>query len=382
MISSGKKLVHTFFNIFRREAVNQELIAGSNQDICSSSKGAKKGDKILQEELGKKRDEAINVPSVKPAMEVEQVAPSAGAAEINHSDSLEGGCSDRRCPEAEVAPPNAKANTSPNPEKMPVTGPAEGSVLANLLSNLEDFYKNNPSCIIPEKDKGCSRQELDTILKHGELFFVASPKRFVLKKWITDEIRRMFDARERAPLSVSEIYDSLLELFRTGFFSLPNLHDFLGALRVLTWDDFVNIENKVMNDYNLAISGQANEVGTSKSAYETMPINALGLSTCARNCLRRNGIVTVGQLLVMSEESLLKLWGLGRTSLNEIKLALKEMGLCLQKGVSNSSCHERGRLEKQPLSTKQEQHTEEEIDVMAAIFASFDFPTKDPDVEV
>lgn len=311
----------------------------------------------------------------------------SGRSEIHRTYSVEGNSSDRRERRGSGQDlTSANANVSPCPKEMPKKCSAADSALANLLQDIEEFYKNTPGCIIPEINKGCSFKALGIILRHEELFLVASPKRFVLKKWITDEIRRLFDAQARTPLNVSEIYSSLLQLFHTRFFSSARLEDFLGTSHVLTWDRFVTIENKVMHDYSLAISGQTDEARKCRSSdYDTMPIDSLGLSRRPYNCLKRGGIKTVGELLDMSEESLLKLWGLGRTSLIEIKLALKTMGLCLQgdeESIKGQCELRRDRLESQFLNTKKKkQHSEEEIDVMAAIFASFDLPTKSPDGE-
>lgn len=59
------------------------------------------------------------------------------------------------------------------------------------------------------------------------------------------------------------------------------------------------------------------------------PVDQLNLSVRTMNCLRRGGIVTVGELTVKSERDLLTLRNFGQKSLNEIKDKLAEMGLSL-----------------------------------------------------
>ncbi len=59
------------------------------------------------------------------------------------------------------------------------------------------------------------------------------------------------------------------------------------------------------------------------------PVDQLNLSVRTMNCLRRGGIVTVGELTVKSERDLLTLRNFGQKSLNEIKDKLVEMGLSL-----------------------------------------------------
>lgn len=64
----------------------------------------------------------------------------------------------------------------------------------------------------------------------------------------------------------------------------------------------------------------------SPEAYN-MPIEDLNLSMRAYNCLRRSGLMTVGQVLENSEEELLSLRNFGRKSYDELKDKLNEMGL-------------------------------------------------------
>jgi DNA-directed RNA polymerase alpha subunit len=60
-----------------------------------------------------------------------------------------------------------------------------------------------------------------------------------------------------------------------------------------------------------------------------LPMQHLHLSTRAYNCLKAEGILTVGDLMKWSPNALLKTPNLGRRSLNEIKEAMGDLGLCL-----------------------------------------------------
>lgn len=60
-----------------------------------------------------------------------------------------------------------------------------------------------------------------------------------------------------------------------------------------------------------------------------MPIQELGLSVRASNCLEASHIETVGQLTKMTEADLLKLRSFGKTSLREIIRKLADLGLSL-----------------------------------------------------
>src|SRR3972149_5708038 len=58
-----------------------------------------------------------------------------------------------------------------------------------------------------------------------------------------------------------------------------------------------------------------------------MPIEDLNLSMRAYNCLRRSGLMAMGQVLEKSEEELLSLRNFGRKSYDELREKLNEMGL-------------------------------------------------------
>jgi DNA-directed RNA polymerase alpha subunit len=68
-------------------------------------------------------------------------------------------------------------------------------------------------------------------------------------------------------------------------------------------------------------------VGAALSAdrYNT-PIEQLNLSVRAYNCLKRSGLMTVGQVLEKSEDDLLALRNFGRKSYDELRAKLVQMG--------------------------------------------------------
>ncbi len=61
------------------------------------------------------------------------------------------------------------------------------------------------------------------------------------------------------------------------------------------------------------------------------PIEELNLSVRSYNCLKKNGIDTVEQLINRSEKDLLKIRNFGHKSMEEIKEKLEKMGLSLKK---------------------------------------------------
>ncbi len=69
--------------------------------------------------------------------------------------------------------------------------------------------------------------------------------------------------------------------------------------------------------------------GKIAGAQETLalPLEALGLSTRARNCLTFQGCETVGDVAALPEQTILRMRNLGRKTAGEIALALR--ALCL-----------------------------------------------------
>jgi len=60
-----------------------------------------------------------------------------------------------------------------------------------------------------------------------------------------------------------------------------------------------------------------------------MPISGLELSVRAANCLEAENIMTVGQLVRLSEDELLAMRSFGKTSLREVKRKLADLGLSI-----------------------------------------------------
>jgi len=81
------------------------------------------------------------------------------------------------------------------------------------------------------------------------------------------------------------------------------------------------------------IAGEAEKgpaaTGIPIEQYE-MPLERLGLSPRVFNCLRRNKISKVGQLLEMTEEELLSLKKLGKKSVEELRQWLQELDLLVE----------------------------------------------------
>jgi len=61
-----------------------------------------------------------------------------------------------------------------------------------------------------------------------------------------------------------------------------------------------------------------------------LPVEDLNLTVRSYNCLKREGIHSVGELLSRSEQDLLDIRNFGSKSIDEVKAKLQEMGLNLK----------------------------------------------------
>lgn len=62
----------------------------------------------------------------------------------------------------------------------------------------------------------------------------------------------------------------------------------------------------------------------------SLPIEEMDFSVRSYNCLKREGVTTVGQLVEKTEQDLLDIRNFGQKSIDEVKLKLAEMGLSLK----------------------------------------------------
>ena len=67
------------------------------------------------------------------------------------------------------------------------------------------------------------------------------------------------------------------------------------------------------------------------SGVMAMPIEEMDLTVRSYNCLKREAVATVGDLLQKSEEDLLEIRNFGQKSIDEVKAKLEDMGLGLRK---------------------------------------------------
>jgi len=89
---------------------------------------------------------------------------------------------------------------------------------------------------------------------------------------------------------------------------------------------FVNLSDAGKDMSVIAPTGEA----AGAKAVDDISVDELELSVRSYNCLKRAGINTVGDLVNKSEADMMKVRNLGRKSLDEVLIKLKELGLSLK----------------------------------------------------
>jgi DNA-directed RNA polymerase subunit alpha len=89
-------------------------------------------------------------------------------------------------------------------------------------------------------------------------------------------------------------------------------------------------EFEVSGPGGIVVSPEEALSGIGSDPVQQMPIEDLDLSVRSYNCLKREGVATVGELLDKTEQSLLEIRNFGSKSVDEVKEKLAELGVSLK----------------------------------------------------
>lgn len=106
-------------------------------------------------------------------------------------------------------------------------------------------------------------------------------------------------------------------------------------------DEAISLSAKILNDHLKLFICLTEKIGDVEIMVEKeeeerdkildMSVEELDLSVRSYNCLKRAGINTVGELIMKTEEDMMKVRNLGRKSLEEVNVKLDGLGLSLRK---------------------------------------------------
>ena len=123
--------------------------------------------------------------------------------------------------------------------------------ISDLICTLEEKYRQKPQYVTLSS---VAKTDIETniLLNNPYVFYFASNARVILVHWICEEIRKIFEENEYAPLNIKrQVHEELRNRFKTRAFnriSLDNL--FHGSKVCLTYDEYVLLEEKYINEYN------------------------------------------------------------------------------------------------------------------------------------
>jgi len=207
----------------------------------------------------------------------------------------------------------------------------ERKVLAGDIRATADFEIANPELHLATLDSSEARLSVEFNVNLGKGFVVAAhtnglPIGIIPVDAIFSPVRKVNYFIETAKVAEHADYEKLtLEVWTDGTMS---------AIEAMS--ESAQILREHFSFFTSLVPAYAGETdrgpaadGVPTELYEA-PLERLGLSPRVFNCLRRNKLSKVGQLLEMSEQELLSLKKLGRKSLEELEQRIEEMGLTLR----------------------------------------------------
>ncbi|MCL6643433.1 MAG: DNA-directed RNA polymerase subunit alpha [Dehalococcoidia bacterium] len=214
---------------------------------------------------------------------------------------------------------------------LDVEGPA--IITAADLQVPADFELVNPDLYLGRLETPGSRISAEFHAKTGKGYQPAGsveglPLGYIPVDAIFTPIRKVNYRVEKTRVGQSTNFDRLiLEVWTDGTIDPVEAVGMSAEILVEQFTLFIqHVRPELAHAYHPALgSGAAGGLLMAPDRYNT-PIEDLNLSVRAYNCLKRSGLMTVGQVLEKSEDELLGLRNFGRKSYDELRERLAELG--------------------------------------------------------
>jgi DNA-directed RNA polymerase subunit alpha len=214
------------------------------------------------------------------------------------------------------------------PGKLYLEATGEGKITANDIPATADYEIINPDLHLATLDSPQAHLTVEFTVEQGHGYWPATerepmPIGVIPVDAIFTPIRKVNYHVERTRVGQVTDYDRLvLEVWTDGTISGTEAVSRAAGLLIEQLTLFAQLGRP-----QPAIVERGLGVGAALSPdrYNT-PIEQLNLSVRAYNCLKRSGLMTVGQVLEKSEDDLLALRNFGRKSYDELRAKLIQMG--------------------------------------------------------
>ncbi|MGD0115047.1 MAG: DNA-directed RNA polymerase subunit alpha [Dehalococcoidia bacterium] len=217
---------------------------------------------------------------------------------------------------------------SDRPGKLYLEASGEGRVTAGDIAATADYEIVNPELHLATLDSPDAHLTVEFTVEQGHGYWPATerepaPIGVIPVDAIFTPTRRVNYQVERTRVGQVTDYDRLvLEVWTDGTVTGSEAVSRAAGLLV---DQFVLYSQIGKPQPAVVERGLGVGAALSPDRYNT-PIEQLNLSVRAYNCLKRSGLMTVGQVLEKSEDDLLALRNFGRKSYDELRAKLIELG--------------------------------------------------------
>jgi DNA-directed RNA polymerase subunit alpha len=224
---------------------------------------------------------------------------------------------------------------SDRPGKLYLEAQGDGPVTAAAIQTTADYEIVNPDLHLATLDAPGARLTVELTVERGKGYQPASaangmPIGMIPVDAIFSPVRRVNYTVERTLRTGDDRL--VLEVWTDGTMeateAIAESAEIL--MRELQWFASLGRPAPALPDRGLGVGSML-----PPDRYNT-PIEDLNLSVRAYNCLKRSGLMTVGQVLEKSEEELLGLRNFGRKSYDELREKLIEMGFIEDDGSGYS----------------------------------------------
>jgi DNA-directed RNA polymerase subunit alpha len=226
---------------------------------------------------------------------------------------------------------------SDRPGKLYLEVQGGGPVFASQVQSTADYEIVNPELRLATLDSDEARLTVELTVERGRGYVPAGavagmPIGMIPVDAIFTPVRRVNYNVERTRVGTASNYDRLvMEVWTDGTIS--------GVEAVAQSSDILMAHFSLFNHLGRPVA-PVTERGLGSASmlppdrYNT-PIEELNLSVRAYNCLKRSGLMTVGQVLEKNEDELLSLRNFGRKSYDELRDKLIELGFLEPSSVTS-----------------------------------------------